>query len=192
MFSFYEERKAPAFEYINNENKKISMPLNMAFDNILRLLDLLEESSGSIFLPSQALEILTGRNLAGEFTLSEQVEAFSYLLNTYIKPEEEKPQLDLTGQPMKQKKKPQEKPLISVKQDAPAIFAAFLQAYNINLNEARGALTWGEFSALLANLPDGTKLGEIMKIRAWKPDAKTPAKERERMKKLQKIYKIEE
>jgi hypothetical protein len=49
-------------------------------------------------------------------------------------------------------------------QDADLIRAAFLQAYGINL--WRDKLHWFEFSALLANLPEGTRYADVISIRA--------------------------
>lgn len=81
-----------------------------------------------------------------------------------------------------------EPPLYSIKYDGEYIFSSFMQAYHIDLIEAQGQLHWQKFNALLSGLPDGTKLVEVMKIRAWKPQKGESAKEKRRMQELQEQY----
>lgn len=50
-------------------------------------------------------------------------------------------------------------------QDAAYIYAAFRQAYNINLLEVKDTLSWDEFYSLFVSLPDNTKLMQIIDIR---------------------------
>lgn len=50
-------------------------------------------------------------------------------------------------------------------QDAAYIYAAFRQAYGINLYSEHGKLHWLEFVALLNALPSNTRLMEIIQIR---------------------------
>jgi hypothetical protein len=67
------------------------------------------------------------------------------------------------------------------------IYAAFHQAYGINL--ATASLHWWEFRALLINLPDTTRMGSIMGIRAT--DTSEMSKhERRRYDKLKKLCAI--
>lgn len=49
-------------------------------------------------------------------------------------------------------------------QDAALIYSAFMQAYHIDLREARD-MHWWTFSALLSGLPSDTRLMEIVRIR---------------------------
>ena len=53
---------------------------------------------------------------------------------------------------------------ISLTQDAALIRTAFLQAYGIDLNADR-TLHWWTFRELLANLPAGTRMAEVISIR---------------------------
>ena len=55
---------------------------------------------------------------------------------------------------------------ISFEQDAPFIYAAFRQAYGIDLFKEQGKLQWWEFVALLGALPSDTRLCDIIDIRA--------------------------
>lgn len=50
-------------------------------------------------------------------------------------------------------------------QDAGLIYAAFRQVYGIDLQAERGKLHWLTFQSLLAGLPNGTRLGDIINIR---------------------------
>ena len=59
--------------------------------------------------------------------------------------------------------------LIDFEVDAQEIYASFVQAYNINLFEAQGRLTWPEFIALLNGMPEGTAVSQLVEIRSWKP-----------------------
>lgn len=52
---------------------------------------------------------------------------------------------------------------ISFEQDAPFIYAAFRQAYGIDLFQEQGKLQWWEFVALHGALPSDTRLSDITK-----------------------------
>lgn len=52
--------------------------------------------------------------------------------------------------------------------DGDYIVAAFQQAYGIDLTSCD--MHWHRFKALMAGLPDCTKLSSIMHYRTWKPD----------------------
>lgn len=81
-----------------------------------------------------------------------------------------------------------DKPLYLIKYDGEYIFSSFMQAYNIDLIEQQGKLHWQKFNALLTGLPEGTKLVEVMKIRAWKPSQGDSSKEKAKMRELQEQY----
>ena len=65
-------------------------------------------------------------------------------------------------EPSKKSKK-QNQRVTDYEQDADLIRVAFLQSYRINL--WRDKLHWLEFSALLANLPEGSRYSDIIGIR---------------------------
>lgn len=50
-------------------------------------------------------------------------------------------------------------------QDAPLIYAAFWQAYGIDLHKQKGKLHWRQFVALFCGLPDHTRIMQIIDIR---------------------------
>jgi len=49
--------------------------------------------------------------------------------------------------------------------DAEYVYAAFYQAYRIDLHKAVNHMFWGDFIALLSGLPKDTRLSDIMDIR---------------------------
>lgn len=78
-------------------------------------------------------------------------------------------------------------------QDGPLIFAAFMQAYGIDLNEQRGKLHWWKFTALLHGLPSNTRLMEVVQIRT-KPmpkPTKHNAQERAQLARLKQEYALQ-
>lgn len=56
-------------------------------------------------------------------------------------------------------------------QDGEYIYAAFLQAYGIDLVEVEH-LHWHKFKALFLSLPENTKMSEIMRLRTWEKTKK--------------------
>ena len=81
-----------------------------------------------------------------------------------------------------------EDPVFDILQDSERIYAAFLQVYKINLNTAH--MHWWVFLTLLDNLPDGTKLAEVIRIRSTKiPKANKHNREQvSSLNKLKDIY----
>ena len=69
--------------------------------------------------------------------------------------------------------------------DAPCVYAAFQQAYQIDLIEIP-YLHWWAFLALLENLPDNTAMAQRMQLRAMDVDKIKDKKMREHYKALQK------
>lgn len=56
--------------------------------------------------------------------------------------------------------------IISFEKDGGRIYAAFLQSYGIDLARDGEKISWRQFIQLLGNLPENTRLCEIMKIRS--------------------------
>lgn len=164
--------------------------LNSSFDNILRTIALLNDSS----IPQQKQINHTLINLVDESFEEEgaeyQVELIEMLLNDYVKSNEQKKQYDLLGNeiPDTESEDAPEK-TIDVDEDWEYIYAAFMQAYQIDLIEEQGKMHYKKFTALLKGLPNDTKMSEIMGIRAWKPQ-NSKKKESTRMRELQKEYRL--
>lgn len=61
---------------------------------------------------------------------------------------------------------------VDFKQDEGRIYAAFMQAYHIDLYEQFGKMHWQTFITLLGNIPNNTAFSEVVNIRARKiPEA---------------------
>lgn len=71
--------------------------------------------------------------------------------------------------------------------DATMIYAAFRQAYGINLSTAR--LHWWEFRALLEHVPEGTRLAQVISIRSMDTSA-MKGEERKHYEKLKRLCAI--
>ena len=145
--------------------------------------------------PKLALAKLTGNE---SFKDMDVMEAFALYMDVFknhiqvTRAIDEADRSDIEGNLLP--KKPQNAPdddkeaLFSIKYDGEYIFSSFMQAYRIDLIEEQGKLHWQKFNALLSGLPDGTKLVEVMKIRAWKPQKGESSKEKQRMRELQEQY----
>ena len=111
--------------------------------------------------------------------------AIDVILNFYSCGEEKK-------ESKKNGPKKSQKALYSFSQDAPYIYAAFLQQYGINLNRIPdNSLHWWEFMALFESLDDDTLIRKIMYYRNVST-AGMSAKERKRILKLKELYKLED
>ena len=64
-------------------------------------------------------------------------------------------------------------------QDAELIYAAFMQAYHIDLCDEK--LHWWKFGALLNGMPSDTRFSEVVRIRAMEIPKPTPHNHEERM-----------
>ena len=82
-------------------------------------------------------------------------------------------------------------PIVDYEADAGLIFAGFWQCYGIDLFDPDLRLHWHKFLALLAGL-QGTRLNDIMRIRAWKPGKKDTPEYRREMSRLKEMWRIEE
>lgn len=165
----------------------VEYPLNMSFDNILRLIDLQNDNEvPGIQQIELGLEMLIGTDL-GDIPIEQKEEILYQLFKNAVGDGEEDHQsVDIDGNPMPQKK---EKEVYSLKEDAEAIFASFYQDYGVDLFEMQGKLHWRKFKAMLSGLRPDTKFKEIVGIRTMEPPTgKGMEQERKRIKELQRIY----
>ncbi|WP_054704762.1 bacteriophage Gp15 family protein [Bacillus sp. JCM 19041] len=167
-----------------------SYTLDMSFDNIIRLIDLIgdEELDDGIKV-EEGLDMLLDRPI--ETDLATKTKIFYQIFEKAVAQQELKPALDRQGNPMPDSDTAKGK-VYSLSQDAEYIYASFMQDYGIDLIEQQGKLHWNKFKALLSGLRNDTKLKEVVQIRTCDlPSGKGTAKERERMKKLKKEYALE-
>lgn len=160
-------------------------PLDLAFDNVLDVLDTISDKSLMVLEKVDlALSLLVGET---ELSFDKQMELWTVILLKHIQlGERSSPVYDLEGNPMPTTKS-NEKKSMDLVQDAKYIYASFRQI-GINLFEEQGKMHWEEFQAILESLPDDTILPKIVQIRNWTPKKGESSKERERMRELQAKY----
>ena len=141
--------------------------LTPAFDNVLNMYEVIEDAD--VF---ERLELmfyyLTDGKCPKDIKLLEQIIAVLF-----------------EGK----KNKPERKSFDFI-QDGAYIYAAFYQAYGIDLIEQQGKLHWWKFNALLQGLPSDTRFMEIVEIRQRplpKPN-KYNAEERAQLMRLKTLY----
>ncbi len=91
-----------------------------------------------------------------------------------------------------EQKSGREKKVLDIGQDAPLLWAAFLQCYGVDLKKDARKIHWWEYQDLLAGLPDKTRIMQIVSIRARplpKP-TKYNAEERAALIRLKQKYRI--
>lgn len=166
----------------------IEIPVDLTFDNVLDVFDILEDVD---LFPEEkvnmSLELLISDfEKIFQGSSEQQFLLFNHILENYISVGGSGGvETDRLGNPMPNAVKG--KNTISLVHDAKYIYASFRQI-GINLFEEQGKLMWEEFQALLESLPDDTILARIIQIRTWEPSKGESAKEKERMRKLQKKY----
>lgn len=156
--------------------------LNLFFDTVILLFELFNDDN---FDDAEKIEIAfdmlvmhhDGSKVDTSF--NNKFDALQAIMDTYIL-EEKDDDKNSGGNNEK---------LYDLKQDAGYIYASFLQEYGIDLIEQQGKLRWEKFNALLSGLRDNTKFKDIVGIRGAKlPTGKENKDERDRLRKLQKIY----
>jgi hypothetical protein len=170
------------------EFEGVVYPLDLSFDNVLDVLDVITDKSlmawGKVDL---ALDLLVGET---NLTFEKQMELWELILNRHIQiGSQEKVIYDLEGNPMPTPKSSDDKKSMDLVQDAKYIYASFRQI-GINLFEEQGKMHWEEFQAILESLPDDTILPKIVQIRNWSPSKAESEKEKERMRELQAKYSL--
>lgn len=163
-------------------------PIDLTFDNVLDVFDILEDSE---LFPEEKVNMALGLLLnnfdeTSQGSADQQFLLFNYILENYISVgNTDVVETDRLGNPMPSAGK--ENRSINLVHDAKYIYASFRQI-GINLFEEQGRLSWEEFQALLESLPDDTILSRIIQIRNWEPSKGESTREKERMRKLQQKY----
>lgn len=162
------------------EYKGQQFELNLSFDNVLRVLELIEDN---LFSSTEKLIILFQMLVknADEIKISfNGINDFiGFLFENFLFP--------------KKDNGPKKKSYFDFKQDAAFIYASFLQDYKIDLFEMQGVLHWHKFLALLDSLSEKTKFKEVVGIRAQKIPSPTKynQEERKRLIELKQLYRLE-
>jgi len=164
--------------------------IDLSFDNVLRLIDMLNDDElDDITQIETGLYMLLGVRL--DYPIDKKEHIFHEIFKQTIGKEiEENQPVDISGNPMPQKKEEQ---VYSIKHDAEYIFASFYQDYGIDLFEWQGKLHWEKFKALLSGLRSDTQFKEIIAIRTMElPTGKGTEKERKKIRELKEIYKLKD
>lgn len=186
-------------------------PLDLAFDNVLRLFEMLNDDAITPLLqPHIALKMLLRQDskeqkkrvddLLSSLSIESAFEVYKAISDEHIvikKAKEQAPIYDLAGNLIK--RKPVEKEdddeadmSFSLKYDGDYIYSSFLQAYQIDLIEMQGVLHWQKFFALLNGLPSDTKFAEVIRIRTWEEQKGDSPEYKEKMRQLQDEYALPE
>ncbi|EMS5046509.1 bacteriophage Gp15 family protein [Listeria monocytogenes] len=190
------------YEYEGKEYK-----LDLAFDNVLRVIDLTEDNSLSdVFRANLAIDVLFADDMpwprSNEEDKYANIEEKSLVLidiftNYIVKENDDGLLYDIDGNKMpsatNNNDEAEEIASYSLTQDADYIYASFLQDYNIDLLDSRGKMHWYKFRALLESLRDDTTIKTIIGIRqAELPSGKGTEKERNELSKLKNRYKLKD
>lgn len=190
------------YEYEGKEYK-----LDLAFDNVLRVIDLTEDNSLSdVFRANLAIDVLFADDMpwprSNEEDKYANIEEKSLVLidiftNYIVKENDDGLLYDIDGNKMpsatNNNDEAEEIASYSLTQDAGYIYASFLQDYNIDLLDSRGKMHWYKFRALLESLRDDTTIKTIIGIRqAELPSGKGTEKERNELIKLKNRYKLKD
>ncbi|HEM1103660.1 TPA: bacteriophage Gp15 family protein, partial [Listeria monocytogenes] len=190
------------YEYEGKEYK-----LDLAFDNVLRVIDLTEDNSlSNVFRANLAIDVLFADDMpwprSNEEDKYANIEEKSLVLidiftNYIVKENDDGLLYDIDGNKMpsatNNNDEAEEIASYSLTQDADYIYASFLQDYNIDLLDSRGKMHWYKFRALLESLRDDTTIKTIIGIRqAELPSGKGTEKERNELIKLKNRYKLKD
>ncbi|MEB6179693.1 bacteriophage Gp15 family protein [Enterococcus casseliflavus] len=170
------------------EIEGVTYPINLSFDTVLRLFDLLKDpvltESEKIVL---GLQLLLGVSFLCEIETQNTI--FLSILEMFDIWEKPKSRYDRNGKKLKPKMKEIADQHFSFDYDAPNIYAAFYQAYGIDLFDQRGKMRWEKFIALFGGLPDETRFRQIVSIRTKKmPTGKGNKEAKDELRKLKKLY----
>lgn len=177
----------PLVTYFSYRGKEY--PIDLAFDNVLDVFDVLGDKT---LREHEKAEICLVLLLSESFKDEEAINIWNYIYEKFIKIESKQPiEYDLKGNPLPVHVE-ENKSFISLDKDAEYIYASFKQAYNMNLFEQQGKLHWHEFQALLNGLPSDTIMQRIIQIRMWEPSKGESNEYIQSMRKLQRIYALDD
>ena len=166
--------------------------LDMSFNNILILFDLLQDKTiDDVTKVKKGLFLLIDDELE-EYDIEERAKIFVEIFKNAVGESKKKQLVDLDGNPMPDISE-DDKKAFDLAQDAEYIYASFMHTYQIDLFEMQGKLHWKKFKALLNGLSEDSIFSRVVGIRtAELPTGKGMAKERERLRKLKQKFALEE
>ena len=164
----------------------IRYKVNMAFDHVMKLLELLSQpqitDGEKVYI---GIYLLLGTEL--DFEPDKQLKIFETLIKHFVHGGDNQTEpVDLEGNVMPITKSQQHYDLTH---DATYIYTSFKQAYSIDLFEEQGKLDWRHFKVLLRDLPDETTFKQIIDIRTRPyPKGKGLGEERRKLKELKRTF----
>ncbi len=170
----------------------VRLELNLSFDNIISLLDLLSDEDVNEYARIDiALHMLV---IERELLKQLDTEQKSMLFMDVLKARLDIDLKTLMNNDNKEKvdEKLPELPIVDFKIDAERIFSSFLFDYNIDLIEQQGKMQWNKFLALFRNLSEKSPMGQALHYRTCEIPQKDKhnADERKRIKKMKEIYEL--
>lgn len=166
----------------------VTYALDLSFDNVLRLIDMLNDKGLSdVVQVETGLVMLLGKELTCD--IERKASIFYSLYEKVIMSEvKDKQAVDIKGNPMPSESSG-DKTVYSLIEDAEYIYASFMQDYGMDLFEYQGKLHWNKFQALLSGLRDDTKFKKVMEIRQMElPTGKGSEKHRKAILEAKKVY----
>ena len=161
------------------------IPINLSFDSVLNAYKALEDKEPAY--ANKVFRALNAFGVSGSYTIAER----AFLLESiFAKIEELAKSIDQYNFPTGGSGgKP-----IDYEKDTSLIYAAFRQAYGIDLFEMQGKLHWIKFLMLLNNLPEDTKLSKVIGYRTtvMPPRNKHNKAEVDHAIKMKNVYRLEE
>lgn len=146
---------------VNFKSKTYS--LNLCFDNVLLAFRALKDKEMTITDRLETyLNLLVNDDLP---SVADWMAFYDAIQNVLTVEQTTAVKYDLNGDPIPTSNKSSE-PDFDFDFDARYLFAAFMQAYKIDLIEAQGKLHWIKFVALLNALPEDTMFRQIRQIRS--------------------------
>lgn len=164
-------------------------PLNLAFNNVLDVLEILNNPKILMHLKLEAVvEFFISEN---DLTQNEQLKLWEIIRSNHIEIGEDKVvKEDRQGNIVPNFEEDESVRTIDLERDAKYIYASFRQI-GINLYQEQNKMQWCEFQALLQALPDDTILQRIIQIRVWKPSKGESTEYKAQMRKLQEKYRLD-
>lgn len=169
--------------------------VDMSFDNILDVFDILEDETIDDRVGAEAMLTLLVETQHHELPIRKRYELLGVIFQELIQETmSEVVEYDIKGNPIIPKKTgdddaPKSQPY-SLTYDAGFIYTSFMQAYHMDLHDQFGSLHWDKFKMLLRDLPDDTMFSRVVEIRTRKLSDIKDLKERSHVKKLKRQYKL--
>ncbi|OOR18169.1 MULTISPECIES: Gp15 family bacteriophage protein [Bacillus cereus group] len=175
--------------------KGVRLELNLAFDNVILLLDLLSDEEVNEYARIDiALHMLVvERELLKQLDMEQKSILFMDVLKHRLNVDlEESMKKDGEENKNGEDEKLREPPITDFKVDAERIFSSFLFDYNIDLIEQQGKMQWNKFLALFRNLSEKSPMGQALHYRTCEMPQKDKhnADERKRIKKMKELYEL--